>query len=87
MHVKEAIQTAKSYIADVFSEENVGGMRLEEVVFEERSPTWKITVSFVRPLTGFAATLAMTGAEDNRSLKVVEVDDTTGQVVSVRNRP
>lgn len=89
MDVKEAVQRAKECIAEVFGGEDIGGLRLEEVVFADPSPRWKITISFMRPesLAGVAATLAaISGQQYKRSLKVVEISDDSGRVLSVTNR-
>lgn len=49
MDVKESARTAKRYIADVFSDENISDVRLEEVEMDDPSGVWRITVSFLRP--------------------------------------
>ena len=49
MDVREAARTAKTYIADVFAEEDIDELGLEEVDFDDRSNLWKITISFLRP--------------------------------------
>ena len=49
MDVKEAAQAAKEYVLDLFSDEIIGGVSLEEVEFDDGYPKrWKITVSFIR---------------------------------------
>ena len=47
MEVKEAIQTAKRWVADVLQEENVSNIGLEEVEFT--NGLWRITIGFSRP--------------------------------------
>ena len=49
MDVKESARTAKRYIADVFSDENISDVRLEEVEMDDPPGVWRITVSFLRP--------------------------------------
>ena len=86
MDVKEAVRKAKDYVADLFVEEGVRSVRLEEVVLDESPYLWKITVSFVRQesTTGEAILSALGG--DSRTSKVVEINK-SGRVISVMNRP
>ena len=49
MDVKEAARMAKDYLANVFSEEEITHIGLQEVDFDEVSKTWKVTVGFFRP--------------------------------------
>ena len=49
MEVKEAIAAAKAYVKDVFADESISNLGLEEVEFEPKSHKWKITVAFSRP--------------------------------------
>ena len=92
MDVRAAARTAKAYIAEVFADEEIDELGLEEVDFDDRSNLWKITISFLRPrgemdrfqaaATGYpAGTPTM-----RRSFKVVNIDDTSGSVVSVKHR-
>ncbi|WP_082430926.1 hypothetical protein [Novosphingobium sp. KN65.2] len=92
MDVKEAISIAKSYIADVFADEGVFNIGLEEVEFN--GPKWEVTIGFSRkwdkpPRNPFSS-LASVEQPDlraiNRTYKIVEVDDETKEVLGVRNR-
>ena len=88
MDVQEAVQIAKELIREVFSGEDIGSVRLEEVVFE-RGGKWKITISFTRPrvVRGAEAAFAVFGGQQySRSMKVVLIDEDSGDVVSVTNR-
>ena len=49
MEVKEAVLTAKRYVADVFADEVVTDVGLEEVEFDEESDVWVVTIGFSRP--------------------------------------
>ena len=92
MDVREAARTAKTYIADVFAEEDIDEVGLEEVDFDDRSNLWKITISFLRPrgqTNRFqAAASGYPAGTPNmrRSFKVVNIDDGSGSVVSVKHR-
>ena len=92
MDVRAAARTAKAYIAEVFADEDIDEVGLEEVDFDDRSNLWKITISFLRPrgemdrfqaaATGYpAGTPTM-----RRSFKVVNIDDTSGSVTSLKQR-
>ena len=83
MDVKEAVRTAKKYVIDLFSEEDIRDVVLEEIVSE--GGAWKVTLSFIRPQgQGLAVVLSGTSWKD-RSFKVIEVDD-FGEVRAVRHR-
>ncbi|HEX3952712.1 MAG TPA: hypothetical protein VHW90_04005, partial [Stellaceae bacterium] len=49
MQIKEAVSLAKQYIREVFSEENIDHLGLEEIEYDDQSGTWLITVGFSRP--------------------------------------
>ena len=49
MDVKEAVRIAKEYLGDLFEAEQITNVGLEEVVFEDASNSWKVTLGFFRP--------------------------------------
>ena len=49
MDVKEAVRTAKDYLTDLFVDEEVVNIGLEEVVFDDATNRWSITIGFSRP--------------------------------------
>jgi hypothetical protein len=80
----------KSYIAEIFNDEGVFNIGLEEVEF--RDGVWEVTVGFSRkwdrpPSNPFNQ---ITSQPDSRALsrtyKVVEVNDDDRTVLGVRNR-
>jgi hypothetical protein len=89
MNVKEAVAAAKVYVADLFQEENITDIGLEEVRLDDRSGLWEVTVGFSRPwdrsATGFAAVL-QAGAYPKRSYKILRINNETGEVVSLANK-
>ena len=87
MDVKEAVRTAKGYVVDLFEDEKIMNVGLEEVVFEEESAIWKITIGFSRPwdLKG-PVVAALVDARHARSYKVLTLDDTSGEVESLTDR-
>ena len=89
MYVKEAVERAKVHIQDLFGDEGVHNVGLEEVEFDDASKTWIVTIGFSRPWDEPANSLvsiARQMALPSRSYKVVRIDDRTGEVQSVRNR-
>ncbi len=88
MEVKQAVQIAKQYVSEIFESEPIANVGLEEVVYEDESDTWKITVGFSRP---WHRRNPQTAAEKlaspfERSYKVVQVDDQSGKVESLKDR-
>ncbi len=91
MDVKEAVHTAKTYVAELFANEGVSNLGLEEVEFDEAGGAWKVTVGFSRPWDRIAVPSAIAVMTQGpvsipRSYKVVRVDDATGRVMSVKAR-
>ncbi len=94
MNVKEAVQTAKKYVAELYADEKARHIGVEEVVFDERDDAWKVTIGFFRPwdkkrsLTDIldAATDGDPGLWKRRSFKIIQVDNGTGKVSSMTHR-
>lgn len=97
MDVKEAARTARAYITDLFADENVKHVGLEEVEFDDLSAVWHITIGFSRPWElpedppSFASgsvldELKPPPPSTQRSYKIVRVRDVDGHVISVVNR-
>jgi hypothetical protein len=83
MEVKEAIARAKTYVSEVFGDEGISDVRLEEVEFDEAKDFWNITIGFFRqpeesfdPLTG----------RRSRMYKTVVLSDDTGKIISIKHR-
>ena len=88
MDVKEAVQTAKDYLTDLFADEEITDVGLEEVEFDEFDNIWKVTVGFSRPWNhqnGLSNTQEGYG-RPNRSYKVVHINDYEGVATSVTDR-
>ena len=77
MEVKEAVGTAKAHVTELFAEEEIMNVGLEEVEFENG---WRITIGFSRPWDRRILTAP------GRSYKVIFVNDETGSVISVTDR-
>lgn len=94
MDVKDAVKLAKSYIADIFTDENISHIGLEEVEFQESDNAWIITIGFQRPWKKPVEKLASRLSDfytspsqiTNRWYKVLEISDETGRVLSMKDR-
>lgn len=91
MDVMEAVPTAKNYLAELLAGEKITHVGLEEVVFDEVSNCWKITVGFFRPWDrkedGPHPLLSQIDDRNSRrTYKVVHIDDASGKAVSLTNR-
>jgi hypothetical protein len=85
MEVKEAVKTAKNYVADLFAEEELFNLGLEEIEFDEASKTWNVTVGFSRPWKSPKNLISNLSGDGQlgRSYRVVKIRDTDGKVSSV----
>lgn len=91
MNVKEAVKLAKDYIADLYEDENILHLGLEEVEFDDDGD-WRVTIGFSRAWdlekTDFENNLLKAvGAPIGRSYKVVRIKDRDGRVISVTTHP
>ena len=87
MDVKQAAIAAKLYLIELYEDENITNVGLEEIEFDHMVYEWKITFGFSRPWDqGSPIGQALAGARPNRSYKVIRVSDEDGQVMSVRDR-
>ncbi len=90
MDMIEAVQKAKKYINEIFADENIDHLGVEEVVFDNdnKEETWKITIGFFRPWhqrEGLAAALSQF-RWNKREFKVVKIDNRTGRIISMTHR-
>jgi hypothetical protein len=87
MNVKEAVKLAKEHILDLFDEENLANLGLEEVTFNEREQEWVVTLGFSRPWDEPRNALASVaqGMTPHRSYKIVRISDAGNDVISINN--
>ena len=85
--VKQAIHIGREYVKDVFSEEDIADIGLEEVVFDDDTDSWRITIGFSRPWDN-ARTLPQRIGQvyPRRAYKVVCISDVNGQIKSITDR-
>jgi hypothetical protein len=95
MNVKEAIAAAKAYIKDVYADEELSNVGLDETEYDDDNHRWNITIGFSRPWntprTPAQAVLDQIGALGpstsfrKRVYKVVTLSD-QGDVIAMKNR-
>ena len=87
MDVKEAAKLAKEYVADLFADEEIANVGLEEIQLGSDGRFWKVTVGFSRPWDRSGlATMTYGQKALRRSYKVLQIDKSTGNVESVKDR-
>jgi hypothetical protein len=84
MDVKAAVRTAKTYVSDLFAEEKITDLGLEEVDFDPASKVWAVTLGFSRPWETYQSALDIPFRR--RAYKIVKLSDDDGAVISVRDR-
>lgn len=80
---KEAIGRAKASVAQLFAEENVEDIRLEEIRFDDRLDCWMITIGFERPRRVSINGIGVDLGRGQRDYKIVSISDKTGKTVAV----
>ena len=84
MDVQEVVRIAKDHVHRVYAEESITNVGLEEIKLDDPSDIWRITIGFSRPWdkqAGFSTTIP-----PFRSFKTVNIDDKSGNVVSMDAR-
>ena len=85
MDVKQAVRTAKEHVAEIFSDEHIINVGLEEVEFDEVDKVWAITIGFSRFWSPVKFMHTLSG-NLTRTYKIVRIQDESGRVESVRHR-
>lgn len=81
MEPNQAVAIAKQHVMELFGDESISNLGLEEI--ESDGMYWKVTVGFSRPWNiGISPILGST----DRAYKVVSVNGDTGHVISVKDR-
>lgn len=86
--VKKAVRMAKECIAELYQDEEILHLGLEEVEFDYEDSKWNITIGFARARDGNNGKDPITkdGKLSARNYKVVRIDEENGSVVSIRDR-
>ncbi len=83
----EAVRSAKQVIKEVFADERIGQIRLEEIDFDADRDEWLITVGFAHRATKRLEFPAEVQPDwTKRSYKVVRLKDEDGEFVGMRDR-
>ena len=86
MDVKQAVQAAKSHVAEIFADESIANVGLEEVEFDESNQVWAITVGFSRVWGRPGDLIRALDGGTARTFKIVHIEDESGHVRSVKHR-
>lgn len=84
----EAVQAAKRYAKEVFGDEDISRIRLEEINYDAAKDEWQITVgfSYQGSPTQLQKKVGMERTYGNRQYKVVHVRDRDGEFVGLTDR-
>ena len=87
MNVKEAVKIAKEHVLDLFAEEEISNLGLEEVEYDDNTEEWFVTLGFSRPWDEPRNTLASLAqaSTPNRSYKIVRIHSGSEQVKDIKN--
>ena len=85
MKEKEAIAIAKNYVVDLYADDKVNDVGLEEIEFDKKTKCWLVTIGITR-LTAANNFVTSLGGTPLRSYKRVAIDDKTGRALSLKDR-
>ena len=85
MEVQAAIQKAKEHVAEMYQEEPISQVGLEEVEFEHAKNVWLIAIGFVRDRRPQGSRFLELNTP-KRTYKVVRIRDRDGGLESLRTR-
>ena len=86
MDVKEAARAARDYVVELFADEGITDVQLEEVRLNDLENDLQVTIGFIRPWGEDAGELVKRlGLKRERSYKVVHIGD-DGRVKAVTDR-
>lgn len=88
MKVRQAVEIAKDYVRELYRDEPVTRLGLEEVEFVDDGSDshWRITIGFVRLWEASSLVDALESRATARTYKVVAVNAADGSVRSVKHR-
>ena len=85
MDVRDAIISAKKYVAEMFDGEPIYNIGLEEIEFDRAQGIWSVTIGFARDWCETGSVMrALTSP--HRTYKVVRISDADGTVQSIKHR-
>lgn len=86
MDVKQAVTLAKQHVAELFLQEGIANLGLEEVEYDDSHDVWRVTVGFSRAWDQMGAIGVAAGLRRNRTYKIVSIADKDGTILSVKHR-
>jgi hypothetical protein len=85
--VRQAVQSAESYVRSLFPESELRHLRLEEVDLSEDDSRWLITLGWLEPaVAGNGIVFSAALRTLPRVYKLFEIDAETGEVTSMKIR-
>ncbi len=85
MDIKRAVVTAIAYVQMLYVDETVEDIGLEEIEYDTEHKRWLVTIGFTRS-TKVNKLLTGLGGVTRRSYKLVTIDDTKQEPISLRDR-
>ena len=85
MDVRDAVKSAKKYVAEMFEDEPIHNIGLEEIEFDHTQGIWSVTIGFARDWRESESVIRAL-ASPCRTYKVVRISDADGTVQSIRHR-
>ena len=92
---REAIQTARQYVTELYEDEDLTNIGLEEIEYHEAGDYWTVTLGFSRPWNsarskskgGYLLSSMESSSYSNqkRTYKVITVNS-NGAAISMKNR-
>ena len=89
--VKTAVSNAMQFIRELYADEQIKDVLLEEVEFSEPADQWLITIGFMRnkikdKSSSSIADLILPERETIRKYKIVHIDAQSGKPISMKIR-
>ncbi len=89
--VKTAVSNAMQFIRELYADEQIKDVLLEEVEFSEPADQWLITIGFMRnkikdKSSSSIADLILPERETIRKYKIVHIDAQSGEPISMKIR-
>lgn len=89
MEAQSVIAIAKGHVKDIFADEDVVNIGLEELDYDQAKGIWKVTIGFSRPWDANTPNMlnnALNVPPLRRTYKIVTIDDASGRFLGVSNR-
>ena len=86
MDAKQAVQTAKEHVVELFADEPIENVGLEELEFDEVGQIWAVTIGFSRFWGRPSDSIVVRALGTARDFKIVRIEDESGRVQSVKHR-